>query len=170
MAEIQENSIQTVQVEEKKPVRKMGRPTKYKSNIIEDVEKLARIFCANDEAIAAYLKISRMTFVRWKHRHPEVEEAKIRGKEQARMALVNKLYQIGLNEGNIDAIKFILKTQFGKDWREIDSIIKNYNLNQVNNVNDNNGHGSSDDIRERRRIALERFTRIAGGNGESLQR
>lgn len=71
---------------------KVGRPTTYKKEYNEQVEKLCRLG-ATDIEIADFFSVSEKTLNNWKHNHPEFLQSIKRGKEISDLEVANSLYQ-----------------------------------------------------------------------------
>lgn len=70
---------------------KVGRPTTYKKEYNEQVEKLCRLG-ATDIEIADFFNVSEKTLNNWKHNHPEFLQSIKRGKEISDLEVANSLY------------------------------------------------------------------------------
>lgn len=69
-----------------------GRPTKYKEEYNEKVEKLCKLG-ATDKEIADFFEVDEATINRWKIEHPEFCESIKKGKVIADTNVSQKLYQ-----------------------------------------------------------------------------
>lgn len=77
----------------KKVVKKpIGRPTLFKEEYCEQVEKLCKLG-AKDTEIAEFLGIQESTLNLWKQAHPEFMESLKRGKVFADANVAERLYQ-----------------------------------------------------------------------------
>lgn len=124
-----------------------GRPTKYKEEYNEQVEKLGRLG-ATDKEIANFFNIEESTLNNWKRDHPEFLESIKRGKEYSDANVAQRLYEramgfehdseeikvvaLGKNEGSEivrvpirkiyppdpTAAIFWLKNRRPKEWRD----------------------------------------------------
>lgn len=70
---------------------KVGRPTAYKKEYNEQVEKLCRLG-ATDIEIADFFGVSESTLNLWKKKHKEFSESLKRGKEISDLEVANSLY------------------------------------------------------------------------------
>jgi hypothetical protein len=70
----------------------MARPTDYKKEYCEQVEKLCRLG-AIDKEIADFFGVAESTLNLWKQRHPEFSESIKRGKVLADANVADRLYQ-----------------------------------------------------------------------------
>lgn len=70
----------------------MGRPSKFKPEMIEQARKLATLG-ATDREIAAFFDISEMTLNRWKHENAEFCESLKVGKAQSDARVEQSLYR-----------------------------------------------------------------------------
>jgi len=71
--------------------KKVGRPTKYKSEYNEMVEKLCRLG-ATDKQIGDFFNVTEQTINNWKESEPEFFESIKRGKEESDANVANSLY------------------------------------------------------------------------------
>lgn len=70
----------------------MGRPSKFKPEMIEQARKLATLG-ATDRETAAFFDVNEATLHRWKHEHAEFCEALKVGKEQSDARVEQSLYR-----------------------------------------------------------------------------
>lgn len=82
-----------------------GRPTKYKEEFNEQVEKLCRLG-ATDIDIADFFDIAESTVYEWKNEYPEFSEAIKRGKVIADLNVANSLYQRALGYSHEEDVIF----------------------------------------------------------------
>ncbi len=68
--------------------------------------------------IASVLGISEGTFYEYKKKYPQINEAWRKGKYKGISEVANAIYSKAIDEGSVDAMKFILGRQGGKEWRE----------------------------------------------------
>ena len=80
---------------------------------------------AKYDDIAQYYGMSRATFCRILERKPFIRDAIKRGKFLANLNVSQSLYNSATQDGNVTAMIFWLKTQFG--WREKQEIDLNVN-------------------------------------------
>ena len=71
---------------------KGGRPTKFKDEFVEQVEKLAKIG-ATEEQIAEFFEVTYQTVYNWKQSNEAFREAMLAGKEIADAAVERSLFQ-----------------------------------------------------------------------------
>ena len=71
---------------------KGGRPTKFKDEFVEQVEKLAKIG-ATEEQIAEFFEVTYQTIYNWKQSNEAFREAMLAGKEIADAAVERSLFQ-----------------------------------------------------------------------------
>lgn len=69
-----------------------GRPTAFREEFVEQVQKLARLG-ATDEEIADFFAVSVQTTHNWRKAHPEFLEALRAGKIEADAQVADKLFQ-----------------------------------------------------------------------------
>lgn len=69
-----------------------GRPTEFKSEFVEQAEKLCALG-ATDEEVADFFDVSSRTIYRWKNIYPEFCQALKAGKDAADERVVRSLYQ-----------------------------------------------------------------------------
>lgn len=69
-----------------------GRPTKFKGEYVEQVEKLCRLG-ATDEDLARFFDVDRATITNWKQKHTEFLTALKAGKEFADANVADSLYR-----------------------------------------------------------------------------
>lgn len=70
----------------------MARPTKFKPEMIEQAEKLAKLG-ATDREVADFFDVSESTLYLWKHTQPEFSEALKLGKDAADNRVEQSLYR-----------------------------------------------------------------------------
>ena len=68
-----------------------GRPTKYKSEYVEQASKLA-LLGATDKQIADFFGVNEVTINRWKERHPKFCKSLKEGKAELDNQVVRSLY------------------------------------------------------------------------------
>lgn len=68
-----------------------GRPTLFKDEYVEQVEKLA-LLGLTDEEVAQFFGVATSTVYEWDLKHPEFSEARARGKAPADAEVAAKLY------------------------------------------------------------------------------
>jgi len=145
-------------------VKKQGAPTKYKDSMVEDIHRLARFGCTNEE-IAEFFKISEQTFAKYVQEIPELYEALQQGRMLDSMKVVDSLHKQALGyevteteeaehmdrngkihilhktinkhvQPSVTAAIYLLKTRHGDKWMDIVKTEKTQNLNiMVKNVN-----------------------------------
>lgn len=71
--------------------KKIGRPSKYKSEFAEQARKLC-LLGATDEELADFFEVSSDTIHEWKKVHNEFSESIKKGKIQADSEIADKLY------------------------------------------------------------------------------
>ena len=81
-----------------------GRPTKYKTNFVEQARKLAKLGATDREA-AEFFEVDEATIYRWKHSEPEFCEALKVGKQYADNRVEQSLYRKAVGY-TFDSIKF----------------------------------------------------------------
>lgn len=120
---------------------KMGRPSKFKAEFVEQANKLC-ILGATDQEVADFFHVSVFTILRWKFDRPDFCQAMAVGKEYADNRVERSLYQrangynqpvekVFCHEGEIvtyrttqhipaetKACEFWLKNRRGVSWRE----------------------------------------------------
>lgn len=84
---------------------KIGRPTKFKPEFVEQARKLATLGATDREA-AEFFDVNEATLHRWKHEHPEFCESLKVGKEQADARVEQSLYRRALGYSH-DAVKIL---------------------------------------------------------------
>lgn len=72
--------------------KKGGRPSSFRDEYVEQVEKLCRLG-ATDAELADFFDVSETTINNWKGKHPEFVEALKRGKAQADAEVADKLFK-----------------------------------------------------------------------------
>ena len=75
--------------------RKVGRPSRYKSEYAEQARKLC-LLGATDEELAGFFGVNADTIHQWKKVHPEFSESITRGKIVADAEVAEKLFQRAL--------------------------------------------------------------------------
>lgn len=99
--------------------RKVGRPTLFKPEYLEQVYKLC-LLGAKDTQIAEFFGIAESTLNLWKEVHPEFMESIKKGKELADMEIVNSLYHRA--KGMTIKSEKAIKVKCGKDQEEIETV------------------------------------------------
>lgn len=113
--------------------KKTGRPLKFKADMLKDIEKLASIFCAQDQHIAAFIGVPRETFSRWKARQDvglDIRHAIEKGMSKSQASLHNSLFSQAI-AGNMTALIFLLTNRYPEDWKDKRAVVNNTNVNQV---------------------------------------
>lgn len=152
-----------------------GRPTKYKTEYIEQVQKLCQLGATDDE-IADFLNISLSTFKLWRNKYPDLSAAVKIAKEAADARVERSLFQratgykadavkIFMPAGAVEPVYapyrenvqpdvtaqiFWLKNRKSKEWRD----------------RQDHEHHHKIDIEDRLRRALKRKPDAAEGSGE----
>jgi hypothetical protein len=91
----------------KKEANPEGRPTKYKPEYEEQVEKLC-LLGATDKEIANFFNVTEQTINNWKTEFPEFFESIKRGKIKADSMVADRLYQRALGfEHDSEEIKVV---------------------------------------------------------------
>ena len=87
---------------EEKPVAVMGRPTKFKKEMVKQAEKLCELG-ATDCELADFFEVDVETIRRWKHKHPDFCGALKVGKELADARVERALYSraVGYKRDNV---------------------------------------------------------------------
>jgi hypothetical protein len=80
-----------------------GRPTEYREEYVEQVEKLCKLGLI-DKEIADFFEVEESTINNWKLSHPEFLEAIKKGKTLADANVANRLYQRAMGYTH-DAVK-----------------------------------------------------------------
>lgn len=93
-----------------------GRPTSFKPEYTEQVEKLC-LLGATDEQLAIFFSVSIQTIHNWKKKHPDFFDALKRGKQNADIEVVNSLFKKAMN-GDTTAQIFWLKNRQTESWRD----------------------------------------------------
>lgn len=93
-----------------------GRPTKYKEEYSEQVEKLCRLG-ATDQEIADFFNVATSTLNLWKLNHPEFSESLKKGKIESDMVIADKLYERA--KGCVVTIQQAHKVKIGKYEEEV---------------------------------------------------
>lgn len=131
-----------------------GRPSEYKKEYNEQVEKLCRLG-ATDKEIADFFDVSEQTLNTWKNKHPEFLESIKKGKVHADAMVADRLYQraLGYEHQDVDlkiykgeiietkltkyyppdptAAIFWLKNRRPKEWRDKHEVEHKLPENQV---------------------------------------
>ena len=76
-------------------LHRIGRPTSYRAHFVEQVRKLAK-FGAIMSEIAEFLGVEERTIRRWRHVHPELDEALKIGADAANLRVEASLYNQAL--------------------------------------------------------------------------
>lgn len=95
----------TDEAQETRPKHAGGRPSKYRSEMIEQARKLATLG-ATDREMADFFEVSESTFYLWKLEHPELSEALKQSKEAADERVEHSLYRRALGYSH-DAVKIV---------------------------------------------------------------
>lgn len=119
----------------------IGRPTKYKEEYCQQVEKLCKLG-AKDSEISDFFEVNEDTIHEWKKVHPNFSESIKKGKLEADSNIANSLYHRALGYSHQDtdirvvdkelvetpiikyyppdstAAIFWLKNRRPKDWRD----------------------------------------------------
>jgi hypothetical protein len=80
-----------------------GRPTDYREEYVEQVEKLCKLG-ATDKEIAEFFEVDESTINNWKIAHPEFFESIKKGKTLADANVADRLYQRAMGYTH-DAVK-----------------------------------------------------------------
>lgn len=97
----------------------VGRPTKYKEEYNDQVEKLCKLG-ATDKELADFFCIEESTLNLWKHAHPDFMESIKRGKIEADSNVAERLYQRALGfEHDSEEIKVL---SLGKEGSMIERV------------------------------------------------
>ena len=102
---------------------KRGKPTLFKMEIFAEVEKLARVFCASDESIAACLGVHPDTFRRWKRKHDDLCGIIEKGKLHAKKLVQEALFRNAVERNNLSAQIFMLTNLWPDEWRDRRAIV-----------------------------------------------
>jgi len=137
-----------------------GKAQKYKKEILDDIRKLANVFCANDADIAAFLGVRAETFCRWKKKHPELTEYLSRGKAQAKISLNTRMVEKA-KSGNVVALIFVLTNKFPDEWQDRRALVNNVNINRM----EQNSRTKLSDDELRTIIKLGERVGLAGSEG-----
>ena len=105
-----------------------GRPSKYKSELLEQAEELYSIG-ATDQEVADLFEVTTTTIDNWKKTKPEFLAALKRGKAWADGLVEKSLYEQAIS-GNTTAQIFWLKNRRPKVWRDK----RDYNIEGNMNV------------------------------------
>jgi hypothetical protein len=95
------------EVMNKKPKRKVGRPSGYKPEYAELARKVCEVFGSIDSELAAFFRVSTRTFNSWKIQHPEFLHSLKTGKEHPDERVVNSLYNRAIGY-SYDAVKIFM--------------------------------------------------------------
>ena len=85
---------------------KVGRPTSFKPEFVEQARKLAMLGATDREA-AEFFEVAESTLYLWKHTQPEFSEALKVGKETADARVEQSLYRRALGYTH-DAVKIMM--------------------------------------------------------------
>jgi hypothetical protein len=99
----------------------MGRPTKFKEDMIPMVEKLAG-FGITEREIADFFDISQETLMTYKKKHDAFLDAIKKGKLKAEISMTRSLFQSGTN-GNVTAQIFFLCNRVPGKWKHVSKIL-----------------------------------------------
>jgi len=138
----------------------IGRPTVFKPEFCEQVEKLCRLG-ADDVAIANFFEVDERTIYRWKNKYPAFCQAIKDGKVFADMKVAEALYnkatgymtqvekvskksdgsmeKVTLNvniEPDTTAAIFWLKNRHKEYWRDKTESTQNVNINMVEDASE----------------------------------
>lgn len=91
---------------------KVGRPTKYSPEYVEEVYKLC-LLGATDEQIADFFGVTVQTLLNWCDAHPQFLEARKNGKERADAKVAEALYHRALGYSH-PAVKIM--SYEGSSW------------------------------------------------------
>ena len=94
------------------PPKKIGRPTLYKAEYDEQVEKLC-LLGMTDAELATFFNVSVDTIFEWCKVHPSFSEARARGKEIADAEVAAKLYRRATGYSH-EAVKIAQKVDTGE--------------------------------------------------------
>lgn len=119
----------------------VGRPTKFKMEYCESVEKLGKLG-ATDAQIASFFGVSKSTLYLWKIQHEEFSEAEKRGKIIADMEVANFLHMkatgmLPKDAGDTTAAIFWLKNRQRLTWndrKEVDVAVTVRHENMLDRV------------------------------------
>lgn len=96
--------------------KKLGRPTLFKTKMLEDGHRLGALGFTLDE-IADYWNVNSSTVTRWARQHPEFSNAIKRGRQEADGSVLQSLLKRA-RDGDITGIIFWLKNRQPKKWRD----------------------------------------------------
>ena len=106
--------------------RGRGRPTSFRPEHGEQVERLLRLYPATDEEIAAFLGKSPATITTWKAKHPEFREAIRRGKTPADVLVSESLHKralgFELHEQQAIKVRTVEYAENGRKLREVERV------------------------------------------------
>ena len=97
-------------------MRKRGRKTLFRQEMIEEAYKLGALGLTMDE-IADFWCIHRASLYRWAKKHQDFSDTIKKGKEEADMTVVQALLKKAKN-GDITGIIFWLKNRHPNKWRD----------------------------------------------------
>ncbi len=100
--------------------KKMGRPTNYKPECIQQVELLAMLGLTEQE-IGIYLNVAQSTITLWKEKHPEFLKALIKGRINAEISLTKAMFE-SAKKGNVLAGSFLLCNWFPEKYKHTQRI------------------------------------------------
>lgn len=86
---------------------RIGRPSKFKPEFVEQARKLAEKFGATDDDAASFFEVTIRTITHWKHDYPEFAAALIVAKEVADARVEQSLYRRATGYTQ-DAVKIFL--------------------------------------------------------------
>jgi hypothetical protein len=106
---------------------KRGRPTDFKPEYAEQVERLCKLkIGATDEDIAEFFDKAVSTISLWKRKHPEFSEALARGKTLADMAVADSLFRrangFEWDEDQAIKVKEVIYGENGKRLKETERV------------------------------------------------
>jgi DNA-binding CsgD family transcriptional regulator len=91
---------------------KRGRKPFNVADNVEEVERLAALGLTDSE-ICLSLGIHKATFYKYKRQKTEFTDAIKRGRAAGKIAVSNVLYDAAVNQKNMSAAMFIMKTRYG---------------------------------------------------------
>lgn len=91
-------------------VSKVGRPTDYKPEYCEQVERFCAVMGTLDEDVAQFFGVAVSTVYEWKKAHPEFSEAIKRGKAHTDRKVVEKLIDRAVGASYMQQKEVKLKT------------------------------------------------------------
>jgi len=91
----------TKKITKKKDETKVGRPTKFKEEYIEQGYKLA-LLGHKDEEMASFFEVDVSTVQNWKHDYPEFLDSIKRGKEESDFDVAKSLYHRAIGYSHED--------------------------------------------------------------------